>query len=700
MKLSHIASAVIVLATCLFAISMMPVSQSIAADNGSPPPAWFQDSVGKLRTELVAKYGNGQQSRLDRGLRQVGQFWREEDGKAPVFEAFVRANFAGDQKALDTLFSRYSRMLEILDGHMAEIHTEFRLQSDLDHGPVLPFDEAFAAYDPTAHVNDDFFANKLAFVVLLNFPLTTLDQRLAEGEHWSRRQWAETRLADRFAKRVPAEVIQGVAKASSDAGLYITQYFICMHHLLDAAGQRPFPPELRLVAHWNLRDEIKSQYANGAAGLARQRMIQKVMERIVDQSIPQFVIDNQEVDWNPVTNVVDTSKLDIPVPSPCDGSPYAEPNTRYAKLLAVFQANRKIDPYSPTAPTFIARRFAEDRQMSEARVKAMLEAVLTSPQFAEVGRLVEKRLGRPLEPFDIWYDGFLPRQKYGPAELDKIVRQRYPTAEAYRADMPNILMKLGFSRERAKYLRDSILVEPSRGPGHANGGTMRGQKARLRTRVEAGGMNYKGFNIAVHEMGHNIEQTFSLNMVDDRLLAGVPNNSFTEALAMVCQGHDLEILGLTKPDARSEALRTLSDFWATAEISGVALVDMAVWHWMYDHPDAKPADLKAAVLELARGVWNRYYAPVFHQRDSTLLAIYSHMICESLYLPDYPIGHMIGFQVEEHIKKTGQFGTEYERMTTYGSLLPDMWMKNATGAPVGPDALLRATQQALGEVAK
>ena len=36
---------------------------------------------------------------------------------------------------------------------------------------------SFAGYDPSAHVNDDFFANKLAFVVLLNFPLTTLDQR-------------------------------------------------------------------------------------------------------------------------------------------------------------------------------------------------------------------------------------------------------------------------------------------------------------------------------------------------------------------------------------------------------------------------------------------------------------------------------------------------------------------------------------------
>ena len=160
----------------------------------------------------------------------------------------------------------------------------------------------------------------------------------------------------------------------------------------------------------------------------------------------------------------------------------------------------------------------------------------------------------------------------------------YPTAAAYWADLPNILAKLGFTPERAAYLQAHIDVEPSRGPGHAMPPGMIGQKARLRTRVEPDGMNYKGFNIAVHEMGHNIEETFSMNLVDYHLLAGVPNTAFTEALAMMTQGHDLEVLGLTKPDARNVALSTLNEFWATAEISGVALVDMGVWHWMYDHP--------------------------------------------------------------------------------------------------------------------
>jgi hypothetical protein len=338
--------------------------------------------------------------------------------------------------------------------------------------------------------------------------------------------------------------------------------------------------------------------------------------------------------------------------------------------------------------------------MSEARVQAMLEQGLSSPQFTAVARLIEKRLGRPLEPFDIWYNGFRSRGAYSEAQLDEIVRKRYPTAAAYHTGLPEILAKLGFSPERAAYLQAHIEVEPSRGPGHAMPPGMSGQPARLRTRVGPEGMDYKSFNIAVHEMGHNIEQTFSMNLVDHHLLAGVPNNAFTEALAMMTQGHDLEVLGLAKPDAASAALATLDTFWATAEISGVALVDMGVWHWMYDHPEATPAELKVATLGIAREVWNRHYAPVIHQRDATLLAIYSHMISDMLYLPDYPIGHLISFQIEEQIRKTDDFGGEYERMTKFGNVAPDLWMKNATGKPVGAEALLAATQRALSAVAK
>jgi len=666
-------------------------------------PSSIKESLTKLEAELVAKHGEGERERVRRGLKQVSDFWRAEDGQAPAFEEFARTNFAGNAEALDALFARMELAFESLDGHMVEINRDFRMQSDLDRGPVYPFDEALAGYDPGAHVNDDFFANKLAFTILLNFPLTTLPERLSQGEQWSRRQWAETRLAERFSKRVPADVNLAIAKASAEAAQYIAEYNIWMHHLLDPKGNRLFPPKLRLLSHWNLRDEIKANYsADPKIGLPKQRMIQTVMERIVTQTIPDAAVDNPQMDWSPASNEVKPAAAkdsDAPPPADRKAGNAPEPDTRYAVLLKTFRAARMADPYSPTAPTLIARRFEENRQIPEARVKKMLEDVVSSPLASEVAKLVRKRLGRPLEPFDIWYNGFRARGAYTEAQLDEIVRKKYPTAQAYEKDIPHLLVQLGFPKEKAEYLAGNIVVHPARGSGHAFGAARRGEKAYLRTRVEKDGMNYKGFNIAVHEMGHNVEQTLSLNDIDHTLLQGVPNTAFTEALAFVFQGHDLELLGLSKPDPQSEAFKTLNTFWGTYEIAGVALVDMAVWHWMYGHPQATPGELKDATLAIAKDIWNRYYAPVFGKRDVVLLAIYSHMIESFLYLPDYPIGHLIAFQIEQQMEKAGNIGSEFERMAIAGNIAPDIWMKRATGAPVGPEALLTATREALARMA-
>jgi len=670
---------------------------------GSGAPAWLKESVEKLERTPVARHGAAARERLHRGLSQVSRFWRPGDGDRKSFETFVEASFAGDQPALDELFGRMEFACESLDGHMQEIVRDFRRQSDLDLGPIRPFDEIMAGYDPSAHVTDDLFANRLAFTVLLNFPLTTLQERLEQGERWSRRQWAEARLAERFGKRVPADVSLAIATANAASAQYIAEYNVYMHHLVDAEGRRLFPPKMRLLSHWNLRDEIKASYSDTANGLARQRQIQRVMERIVTQTIPRAVIDNPHLDWDPVTNRVTLAAVkDVEAPAPAGLKPSAapEPDTRYAVWMGMYRAARKADPYSPAAPSLIARKFEEIRQLPEARVRKMLEDVLSSPLVPRVARLVEKRLGRPLEPFDIWYNGFRPRGAVSEAELDALVRKRYPTAEAYQKDIPAILVKLGFTREKAEWLAANIVVDPARGSGHAMGAAWRGDKAHLRTRVEKEGMNYKGFNIAVHEMGHNVEQTFSLNAIDHTLLYGVPNNAFTEALAFVFQNRDLELLGLARRDASSEALAALDTFWGTYEIAGVALVDMGAWHFLYDHPNATAAEFKAAVLRISKEVWNRFYAPVFGARDVVLLGIYSHLVDEFLYLPDYPIGHMIAFQIERQMEKAGNVGAEFERMATAGNIAPDLWMKRATGSPVGPEALLAAASEALEALEK
>jgi hypothetical protein len=659
--------------------------------------------TAKLEADLVARFGESQRFRAHQGIAQVAALWRVEDGDATAFEVFVRDNFAGTTAELDALFSRYQHNLEVISGHTHEISRELNEPSDLDLGPVASYDESFAAWDPEAHLLDDLFANKLAFTALLNFPLTSLSERTENGPRWSRRQWAETQLAELFRQRVPASAKQAASDAYAEAGRYIAGYNVWMHHLVDARSKRLFPANLRLLSHWNLRDEIKADYGDEKTGLAKQRMIQRVMERIVAQEIPAIVIDNPAVDWNPFTNVVTPaavtdSKTVAPAKSPIDAS--REPDARYARVLANFHAQQQIDRFSPSAPTHIARAFDSGRQLSEQRVQSMLEQVLAAPQVARTAQLIARRLGRPLEPFDIWYNGFRASDGRSAGQLDAITRSKYPNPAAYEQDIPNLLRKLGFAPDRADYVAKHIVVEAARGSGHAMGAEMRGEPAHLRTRVDKQGMDYKGYNIAVHEMCHNVEQTFSLNDIDYYSLHGVPNTAFTEALAFTCQNRDLELLGIAQADAQSKLPATLNDFWATYEIAGVALVDMHMWRWLYEHPAATPAQLREATLSISREIWNRWYAPVFGARDVTLLGIYSHMINETLYLPDYPIGHMIAFQVEAQMTKAGDFGKEFERVSRIGAVAPDLWMTEATGSPVGPEALLAAADLALNALTR
>jgi oligoendopeptidase F len=213
-------------------------------------------------------------------------------------------------------------------------------------------------------------------------------------------------------------------------------------------------------------------------------------------------------------------------------------------------------------------------------------------------------------------------------------------------------------------------------------------------------MDYKGFNIAMHELGHTVEQTFSLYKIDYILLSGVPNTAFTEAMAFIFQDRDLDVLGLQSKEKTSEALKVLDKFWMTREIAGVALVDMLVWRWLYEHEGATAEQLREAVVSIAKDVWNTYYAPVMNtERDSPLLAIYSHMIAYALYLPDYPLGHIIEFQIGQHLNRKN-FGKEIERMCVQGRIMPEAWMMGAVGQGLSASPMLDATRQAVNMLKK
>ena len=56
---------------------------------------------------------------------------------------------------------------------------------------------------------------------------------------------------------------------------------------------------MRLLSHWNLRDQIKADYSDDRTASPSSAMIAQVMDRIVTQTIPEVVVDNPHVDWDP-----------------------------------------------------------------------------------------------------------------------------------------------------------------------------------------------------------------------------------------------------------------------------------------------------------------------------------------------------------------------------------------------------------------
>jgi hypothetical protein len=75
------------------------------------------------------------------------------------------------------------------------------------------------------------------------------------------------------------------------------------------------------------------------------------------------------------------------------------------------------------------------------------------------------------------------------------------------------------------------------------------------------------------------------------------------------------------------------------------------------------------------------------------------MIDSPLYLSAYPFGHLIDFQIEKYIDGK-PFATELQRILLSGSIVPQLWMKNAVGKEISGQALIDATNEALKNVKK
>ena len=617
------------------------------------------------------------------GVQQAAALWTAEDGTQEDFDRFVEAHYCTTDSARLALFESLSRIFEQVYQSADMLTVELLRPTQLTNAasPVEP-DWIMSGYSPLAHFSDDMFANKLAFITIINFPHYSLEEKNRLGKEWTRQEWAFARMGDVFTTRVPAEVKTRMAQALADAENYIADYNIYMGNLRTEDGRQLWDSDKILLSHWNLRDELKALYQSDnlesrGANREKQEMIYHVMQRIVSQTIPANAINNPDFIWQPYADEIEEN----------------EPYTRYEKILEIARAYFAEDAYCPSAPTGIQRNFEEGVEIPAEELDSLFRALVGSKQVAQVAAIIKERLERDLRPYDIWYDGFKARASLNEDDLSAQTRQLYPDANAFAADMWRLLTKMGFYSEDARRIAHHIVVEPARGSGHAWPTLGRKEDSRLRTRISDNGMDYKGYNIAVHEFGHCVEQVLDMYFIDHYMLSGVPNTAYTEASAFLWQHRDLQLLpdgkmgnGINNPD------EVLDQFWSMYEIMGVSLVDMAMWRWIYAHPKTTAKELCEATQQIAKEIWNAYYEPILGEHDCILLAVYSHMVNAPMYLPNYPLGHIVQYQLEEHLAKCKtqqEFAQEYMRIYRLGRLTPKQWMIEAVGAAPSIDPILR-----------
>jgi len=643
-------------------------------------------ALDALAAELIARHGHAHREAITRGLSQVQARWCKDDGDTESMRAFCLEYFVADAQARTRLLNRLEIVVTSVSGHLYEIRRDLRWFTDVRTEPCPGVDDLLAKFDPAPDLSDQMYRQKLAFIALLNFPRSDLHEMLRDGGGWTADRWAESRLAQSFGARIPSSLSDHARRVSHEASVFVAEFHIPVEAVVDASNTRWLPVGRKLLAHWLVREEIKANYGD-ACGLSRQRALMWVMARHIDGSIPASVMDGSNTkDWNPQSNQLGG-----------EGAGTLHGPRRYQHWLQQRDLAFQFDARYPEAPTAIARKFNLQREISETDVERLLIDLLQHPVRAQLAQWMQTRLGRGLEPQDIYFEEIT---EVKPAcEMNAAVQRLFPDEKVFEKKLPEILRTLGFTPSDAAFLGSQIRVEIARGSGHAVRPGMPAYGAWLRTSRLDHEFGWDGFDTAMHELGHNLEQLCSTHFAPRALLRNVPNTACTEAFAFLYQSMARRVLGLETPDQAARALHldSIGTMLAACQIAGPSLLELQTWRWIYANPKATAEQLRDEVLAIADRLWTRFYQPFFGADPYRILAAYQHMIGHPLYLADYTIGHVISHQIRSHMQGK-DLALETKRITSLGRFTPDAWMRKAVGGPLSIDSLAMDCQAALQAV--
>lgn len=658
---------------------------SSCSNNNSKERINLDETKETVKKQLIESYGNSESDRITKGVDHLSNLWMASDGKAEDFKDFCLKQYVPSGDKLDQLLTIVEEQFEVINGHSREISVYLDYPLVTHQRPITEIDRLFSKSKP--HI--DFYKSRLAFAIALNFPYYSPEEKERMGATWSRKEWAKVRIGDKFSFRPDPEKLADHLPEPEDLVDYTKLYILSMDQILSPEMELLFPEGTRLNCHNSLRDEIKALYTRENP-LTRQRMISQIVMHIIYQTIPECMIGETEFYWKPDSDEVFKKESGGYVKTEYE----REPDRRYKNLHYRMKSKMNQDAQYPEGSTYISRTF-ENRQLTEERIVELLESIVGAPEKIQIGEILKERLGRDLEPFDMWYPGFQSQSNHDMNELDRIIRDKYPSPLAFQNDIPNILRRIGFDEKTADFLGEHVIVDPVPSGGHANAPQMHGTKAHLRTRFEPYGLNYKDFRIGMHEIGHTIEQNVAMYYTDYYSLKGIPSSPYTECMADLIAYRDMVGLGVSSEYSQEEIeLNALASFWYVFEHGAIALHEIRVWHWFYDHPDATVDELKKATINLAKEVWNEFFAEIYGVNDIPILSIYNHFINGSLYLHSYALGNIVLMQVEEFFEGR-DFPKEMVRLCAIGRLTPDLWMKEATGNPLSSEPMLSAIRSAI-----
>lgn len=628
------------------------------------------DEIFRIKSELISRHGSETAIRIEKGVSRLVQIWDLSDGDTARFREFCIENFLSDAELMENL-PRISGNLILTGGYLSVIRSKMNEPFAFTDIKELHADRFFRKAVPSYNP----YSSELAYFLKLNFPEWSLEEKRQMSAGWDRNQWIMNAIGSYYPGR---EVVTDTALASkqSEFRRYIDKYFFDMHRIMDENGNYPFHEPTSLHCHRGLRDNVKEEYTK-KGGFERQKLTDVVLEKVFTGEVPVAFLTDTNTRWNPYKNelyAIEGRKLKRIREYAC------EDDKRYEGLKNLFSIEQAVDSAYGNGSTYITRTF-ENANLTVDETEKIIVDFLESPLAAEVSHLVEKRLKRKLHPFDVWYSGFQEQSYYSAEFLDSLTMARYPDPGSLEGSIMDILMKMGFPEEEASIVGSAVDVHSVVSGGYSDQPPVPGGKALLTTMFGERGLDYKGYRVAMHELGHVVCGVYSTLYADNFLLAGVPTGGITEGFAEVFAYKNIEGLGLFPYSGQEKKhLLALATYWYLYEMGGNALTEIRTWKWMYNNPDATVHELKNAILGISAGILNSYFSENFGgTRDCSILSVYNHFISGDLYLFNYFMGGIVSCQLADAFGRD-ELAPGLKESCREGVTLPELWMQKAVGS--------------------